>query len=130
VTEREHSQFAEDLVQACLLKAMPRWQHIAEPMTYLRRVMVNQRVSWWRRLRRELPQADPPDRVAPDDIGGADPGPDADDPGMVYLKARPAASQVVIRAVDATGADIATTWYREPDTTGQYFGERVVDGWR
>jgi RNA polymerase sigma-70 factor (sigma-E family) len=63
---------AEDLVQACLLKAMPRWDRIDEPMTYLRRVMVNQRVSWWRRLRRELPQADPPDHPAPDRIGGAD----------------------------------------------------------
>ncbi|GIJ69261.1 SigE family RNA polymerase sigma factor [Virgisporangium ochraceum] len=62
---------AEDLVQACLLKAMPRWDRIAEPTTYLRRVMVNQRVSWWRRLRRELPQADPPDSVVPDDAGGA-----------------------------------------------------------
>jgi RNA polymerase sigma-70 factor (sigma-E family) len=62
---------AEDLVQACLLKAMPRWDGIAEPMTYLRRVMVNQRVSWWRRLRRELPQADPPDRAAPDDVANA-----------------------------------------------------------
>ena len=63
---------AEDLVQTCLLKAMPRWNDIAEPTTYLRRAMVNQRVSWWRRLRRELPQADPPDSVAPDRIGGAD----------------------------------------------------------
>jgi RNA polymerase sigma-70 factor (sigma-E family) len=63
---------AEDLVQACLLKAMPRWGTIAEPMTYLRRVMVNQRVSWWRRLRRELPHADPPDRAVPDGAGGAD----------------------------------------------------------
>lgn len=63
---------AEDLVQACLLRAMPRWERIAEPMTYLRRIMINQRVSWWRRVRRELSQADPPDAVAPDDIGGAD----------------------------------------------------------
>ena len=63
---------AEDLVQACLLKAMSRWDRIDEPMTYLRRVMVNQRVSWWRRVRRELPHADPPDSVAPDDIRGAD----------------------------------------------------------
>jgi hypothetical protein len=62
---------AEDLVQACLLKVMPRWDGIAEPMTDLRRIMVNQRVSWWRRLRRELPQADPPDGVAPDGAGGA-----------------------------------------------------------
>jgi RNA polymerase sigma-70 factor (sigma-E family) len=62
---------AEDLVQACLLKVMPRWGGIAEPMTYLRRIMVNQRVSWWRRMRRELLRADPPDGVTPDDAAGA-----------------------------------------------------------
>lgn len=62
---------AEDLVQACLLKAMPRWDRIVEPAASLRRVMVNQRVSWWRRLRRELPQADPPDSVVPDDAVAA-----------------------------------------------------------
>lgn len=62
---------AEDLVQASLLKALPRWDGIAEPMTYLRRVMVNQRVSWWRRLRRELVRPAVPDSVAPDDVGTA-----------------------------------------------------------
>jgi RNA polymerase sigma-70 factor (sigma-E family) len=63
---------AEDLVQACLLKAMSRWNGIAEPMAYLRRAMVNERISWWRRLRRELLRADPPDAaVAADDIGAA-----------------------------------------------------------
>lgn len=62
---------AEDLVQACLLKAMARWNSISEPMTYLRRAMVNQRVSWWRRLRRELPHAEPPDSAVPDDSDGA-----------------------------------------------------------
>jgi RNA polymerase sigma-70 factor (sigma-E family) len=62
---------AEDLVQACLLKAMSRWAGIDEPMTYLRRVMVNQRVSWWRRLRREMLRADPPDTVAADEIHSA-----------------------------------------------------------
>ncbi|WP_432991067.1 SigE family RNA polymerase sigma factor [Dactylosporangium sp. CA-233914] len=58
---------AEDLVQACLLKIMPRFGRIAEPMPYLRRAMVNQRTSWWRALRRELLSASPPERAAPDD---------------------------------------------------------------
>jgi RNA polymerase sigma-70 factor (sigma-E family) len=57
---------AEDLVQNCLLKAMPRWESITDPMGYLRRAMVNDRVSRWRRLRRELLRADPPDVVVPD----------------------------------------------------------------
>jgi RNA polymerase sigma-70 factor (sigma-E family) len=57
---------AEDLVQNCLLTAMPRWGSIDQPMTYLRRVMVNQRVSWWRRIRRERLHAEPPDSVAVD----------------------------------------------------------------
>jgi RNA polymerase sigma-70 factor (sigma-E family) len=57
---------AEDLVQTCLLKAMARWEQIADPMAYLRRAMVNDRVSRWRRLRRELLRADPPDFAVPD----------------------------------------------------------------
>jgi DNA-directed RNA polymerase specialized sigma24 family protein len=61
---------AEDLVQSCLLKIMPRFGRIAEPMPYLRRAMVNQRTSWWRALRRERLSADPPDRPGPDP-GGA-----------------------------------------------------------
>jgi RNA polymerase sigma-70 factor (sigma-E family) len=66
------SHTAEDLVQACLLKAMSRWESIGEPMTYLRRAMVNERVTWWRRLRRELLRADPPEPAAPgDDIAAA-----------------------------------------------------------
>lgn len=69
LTGSQHA--AEDLVQACLLKAMPRWAGIAEPITYLRRVMVNQRVSWWRRLRSEQLRADPPDRIAPDGAAAA-----------------------------------------------------------
>jgi len=57
---------AEELVQSCLLKAMVRWDQIDDPMAYLRRAMVNDRVSRWRRLRRELLRPDPPDVVVPD----------------------------------------------------------------
>jgi RNA polymerase sigma-70 factor (sigma-E family) len=45
------AQDAEDLVQSALVKAMHRWQRIAEPMAYLRRIMINQHVSTWRRQR-------------------------------------------------------------------------------
>ncbi|MEV8517873.1 SigE family RNA polymerase sigma factor [Dactylosporangium sp. NPDC051484] len=57
---------AEDLVQSCLLRIMPRFERVADPMPYLRRAMVNQRTSWWRALRRELLSAQPPERSGPD----------------------------------------------------------------
>jgi RNA polymerase sigma-70 factor (sigma-E family) len=60
---------AEDLVQSCLLKAMARWRDIDEPMSYLRRVMVNHRTSLWRRVRRELLSAQPPERGTRDPAG-------------------------------------------------------------
>jgi RNA polymerase sigma-70 factor (sigma-E family) len=61
---------AEDLVQSCLLKVMPRWKEINDPMTYLRRAMTNQRVSRWRRVRRELLSARTPDEAVADPTGG------------------------------------------------------------
>jgi RNA polymerase sigma-70 factor (sigma-E family) len=62
----------EDLVQDALAKALPRWSRIAgmdDPEGYLRRMVVNEHVSRWRRLgRRERLVADVPDRpVAPRD---------------------------------------------------------------
>lgn len=61
---------AEDLVQSCLLKAMVRWEEINDPMAYLRRAMANQRVSRWRRVRRELLSAQTPDEAVADPTGG------------------------------------------------------------
>jgi RNA polymerase sigma-70 factor (sigma-E family) len=58
---------AEDLVQSCLLKVMGRWREVQEPMAYLRRAMVNDHTSVWRRLRRELLSAQLPEP------GGGDP---------------------------------------------------------
>ncbi|WP_433206994.1 SigE family RNA polymerase sigma factor [Dactylosporangium sp. CS-047395] len=60
---------AEDLVQSCLLKIMPRFERVAEPMPYLRRAMVNQRTSWWRAVRRELLSSAPPELGAGDPAG-------------------------------------------------------------
>lgn len=52
---------AEDLVQSAFAKAYVHWSRIAtmdSPEAYVRRVIVNQHVSWWRRRRdREEPRA-------------------------------------------------------------------------
>jgi RNA polymerase sigma-70 factor (sigma-E family) len=62
---------AEELVQTCLLKALPRWDRIADPLAYLRRAMANQRVSLWRRLRHELLSDRPPEpEPVPDPFAG------------------------------------------------------------
>jgi RNA polymerase sigma-70 factor (sigma-E family) len=54
---------AEDLVQTALVKAYLNWPSARNnPMPYVRRVMLNQRTDWWRRLRgREQVTAEPPD---------------------------------------------------------------------
>jgi RNA polymerase sigma-70 factor (sigma-E family) len=47
---------ADDLVQAALAKAYARWPHIGRldsPDAYVRRIIANQRVSWWRSRRHE-----------------------------------------------------------------------------
>lgn len=51
-----HHQDAEDLVQAALLKVVPKWGRIAgDPEPYVRKVLVHENVSRWRRRRwREL----------------------------------------------------------------------------
>jgi RNA polymerase sigma-70 factor (sigma-E family) len=43
---------AEDLVQGALLKAVPKWGRIeGDPEPYVRRIMVNDNISRWRRRR-------------------------------------------------------------------------------
>ena len=56
-------QSAEDLVQSALMKVYVRWRRlddIESPEAYVRRVMVNEHISRWRRfrLRREVPDSD------------------------------------------------------------------------
>jgi RNA polymerase sigma-70 factor (sigma-E family) len=62
LTGNQHA--AEDLVQAALAKTMLRWSRLhgdAEP--YVRRVLVNEHISWWRRRRGrpEILTAEPPE---------------------------------------------------------------------
>jgi RNA polymerase sigma-70 factor (sigma-E family) len=57
---------ADDLVQSALVKTAVRWRRVSsagDPEAYVRRIMVNDRIGWWRRFgRREVPVAQPPDR--------------------------------------------------------------------
>jgi RNA polymerase sigma-70 factor (sigma-E family) len=47
-----HAQDAEDLVQTTLIKVVPQWRRIRDnPEPYVRRVLVNENVSRWRRRR-------------------------------------------------------------------------------
>jgi len=58
---------AQDLVHEALLKVMRHWRRVDEPMAYVRRAMVNERTSRWRRLGlRELLTSTVPDRAGPD----------------------------------------------------------------
>ncbi|MFD7451729.1 SigE family RNA polymerase sigma factor [Kitasatospora sp. NPDC059827] len=55
---------AEDLLQTALAKVWPRWELIARerPEAYLRKVLVNCHVSWWRRRwTGELPHEELPE---------------------------------------------------------------------
>jgi RNA polymerase sigma-70 factor (sigma-E family) len=62
---------AEELLQAALVKTASRWRRVVaggNPEAYVRRVMVNERIDWWRRRgRHEVAMPEPPDR------GQADP---------------------------------------------------------
>lgn len=62
---------AEDLVQTALLNAWRHWDHIDEPMSYVRRTMVNQRNNIWRRIAsRELITGMLPEQSTPDPAAG------------------------------------------------------------
>jgi RNA polymerase sigma-70 factor (sigma-E family) len=54
---------AEDLVQSVLAKAYPRWSRISamqRPEAYLKAILVNEELRWWRRRgNREVPLAEP-----------------------------------------------------------------------
>ncbi len=67
--DRHH---AEDLVQSVLAKAYVRWSRVAameQPEAYLKRVLVNEHLRWWRRRGgREVLVDTPADRAA--DGGG------------------------------------------------------------
>lgn len=56
LTGDRHS--ADDLLQTALMKTVQRWRQVVaggQPEAYVRRVMINQRTSWWRRARYDRP---------------------------------------------------------------------------
>jgi RNA polymerase sigma-70 factor (sigma-E family) len=56
---------AEDLLQNALVKVALRWRQVrdGQPEAYLRTILYRDAVSWWRKHRREIPVADPPEAV-------------------------------------------------------------------
>jgi RNA polymerase sigma-70 factor (sigma-E family) len=59
---------AEELLQESLVRLYVRWRHktlVGDRHAYLRRILINGNVSWWRRARREQPVETPPDRADP-----------------------------------------------------------------
>jgi RNA polymerase sigma-70 factor (sigma-E family) len=61
---------AEDLVQSALVKAYRHWDRIAavgSPEAYVRKIMVNERRTWWRRGRGREVIGDVPERAGPDE---------------------------------------------------------------
>lgn len=67
---------AEDLVQSVLAKAIPRWSRVAgmeRPEAYVKKMLINEHLSWRRRLwHGEVPTASP-GAAAPPAVGdGAD----------------------------------------------------------
>ncbi|HST65993.1 MAG TPA: SigE family RNA polymerase sigma factor [Mycobacteriales bacterium] len=69
---------AEDLVQTALVRTYGSWGRIQRREAvdaYVRRVMVNTYVNWWRRRwRGELPTESLPERPAPDALSRVDDG--------------------------------------------------------
>ncbi|MFJ1749013.1 SigE family RNA polymerase sigma factor [Streptomyces sp. NPDC088116] len=64
------AHLAEDLLQSTLAKVWPKWSRISggHPEAYVRKTLVHQHASWWRRRwRGELPHGDVPDVVGPVD---------------------------------------------------------------
>lgn len=64
---------AEDLLQAALLKTYKHWRAVrtsGHPDAYVRKVMANQRISWWRRRRVAESDLPLPDRAGPEPGSG------------------------------------------------------------
>jgi len=100
---------AEDLVQSALVKVMRRWRRVDEPVAYLRRVMVNQHISLWRRYRaREVVTAFLPERPVRDVAEGVTERQALYD-AMRSLAPRTRAVVVLRYVVDLPEAEVAET---------------------
>jgi RNA polymerase sigma-70 factor (sigma-E family) len=64
------THLAEDLLQSALVKVALRWSRLrdGQPEAYARTVLYRDAATWWRRQRREVTVARPPERRARADI--------------------------------------------------------------
>lgn len=87
---------AEDVVQAALLKVYRRWGTIESPDSYVRRAIVNEYRSWWRRpgRRHEVTSSD---LVTFTDPGGNDAHPDHELRAHVDALPRQQRAAIVLR---------------------------------
>ncbi len=62
---------AEELTQQALVRTYVKWHRAraGDPLVYARRVLANQRIDSWRKRRREVLAAEPPERVGEDETG-------------------------------------------------------------
>lgn len=90
-----HRQDAEDLVQTALVKAVPHWSRLTgDPEAYVRRILVHENVSRWRRRRwREWTVAGPAEQL------GSPASPEEDVAGRIALRQALAALAPRQRAV-------------------------------
>ena len=60
------AHLAEDLLQSALVKVALRWSRLrdGQPEAYVRTVLYRDAATWWRRLRREVTVANPPEQRA------------------------------------------------------------------
>jgi RNA polymerase sigma-70 factor (sigma-E family) len=85
---------AEDLLQVALLKTYRHWSRVRRfehADAYVRRVMANQRISWWRR--RRVAESD---RPVPDRAGRDQPGPEERDELWRALQQLPPRTRAVL----------------------------------
>lgn len=64
----------EDLVQSALVSTLAAWPRLrpGDPFGYVRRVMINENISSWRRWGSRVRYVDPPERPSTDDTARAD----------------------------------------------------------
>jgi RNA polymerase sigma-70 factor (sigma-E family) len=104
-----NGRLAEDIVADVLARAYERWDRIgpmAAPQAYVRRMVVNDYLSWRRRLRRTVPVAEIEDRPGPDRADGHDERADLHD-RLARLPARQRACVVLRFYEDLPDEEIA-----------------------
>jgi RNA polymerase sigma-70 factor (sigma-E family) len=119
---------ADDLVQIALVKTMRRWSYIThdQPVAYVRRVMVNTHLSWWRGRRPESQLPDTFDVV--DTTRGVAAYDDQDQlaRGLAALPPRQRAVVVLRYYVGLSEAEIADTLGCTPGTVKSQAAKALI----